>query len=42
VLIQSTEQPIPPVPPVLDDVVQPNQTTIAPPTRRAFTCSVCN
>ena len=41
-LIRSTEQPIPPVPPVLDDVVQSDQTTVAPPTRRAFTCSVCN
>ena len=41
-LIRSTEQHIPPVPPVLDDVVQSDQTTVAPPTRRAFTCSVCN
>jgi hypothetical protein len=41
-LIRSTEQPIPPVPPVPDDLVQPDQTTIAPPKRRAFTCSVCN
>jgi hypothetical protein len=41
-LVRSTEQPIPPVPPVLDDRGQPVQTTIAPPKRRAYTCSVCN
>jgi hypothetical protein len=41
-LIRSTEQPIHPVPPVPDDLVQANQTTAAPPTRRAFTCSICN
>jgi hypothetical protein len=41
-LIRSTEQPNPPVQPVPEDGVQTNQTTIAPPKRRTYTCSVCN
>jgi hypothetical protein len=41
-LIRSTEPPFNPVQPVPEDGVQTNQTAIAPPTRRAFTCSGCN
>jgi hypothetical protein len=40
--IRSTEPPINPVQPVPEDGVQTNQTAIAPPKRRVFTCSGCN